>query len=70
MNTDLISFSVCFLNIWSRISFDTGLRLRVSEWGGVYVLGKEERKWTNREQNELENCLDESWESANGIIRC
>ena len=33
----------------------------MSEWGGVNVLGKEERKWRNREQNELENCLDESW---------
>ena len=47
-------FSVCFLNTQSCISFDTGLSLRVSEWGGVYVLGKEERKWRNREQDELE----------------
>ena len=26
----------------------------MSEWDGVYVLGKEERKWRNREQDELE----------------
>ena len=63
-------FSVCFLNTRSCISFDTGLSLRVSEWGGVYVLGKKERKWRNREQDELEIVLDESWESTNGKTRC